>query len=86
MNIQRTVHDHAVHQGSERNLEGVQILFAKADSETALRVRIDQQDFLTPAGQSDSEVYCGRCLADAALLVDECDDFGVVHGFTFPFK
>ncbi len=50
-------------------------MFAEAYGQTALRVCVNEQNFLTLTDESDSVVHSGRRLADAAFLVDNCDDF-----------
>ena len=49
---------------------------SKADRQVGLRVHVDAQDAETLLGQRAGEVDCGSRLADAALLVCDCDDFG----------
>ena len=71
MRIERTVHNDTVHEGGEGEVEIREILLAKADSKTALRVSVDQQNLLASAGKTDTVVHSGRCLANAALLVDD---------------
>ena len=71
MRIERTVHIDTVHEGGEGEVEIREILLAKADGQTALRVSVDQQNFLASAGKADAVVHSGRCFANAALLVDD---------------
>ncbi len=54
-------------------------MFAEAYGQTALRVCVNEQNFLTLTDESDSVVHSGRRLADAAFLVDNCDDFCTIH-------
>ena len=44
-----------------------------------LRVRIDDQHFLLKYRQRCSEVDCGRCLADSALLICYCYYFSHIR-------
>ena len=65
-------------------MDAVQIMLAEADGQAALGVCVYEQDFLLSAGKTDAEVQSGRCLSDAALLVDDGNDFCVFHvGFCF---
>ena len=49
----------------------------EADRQAALRVSVDQQDFLSDLRQPDSQVGTGRCLANAAFLVGNGNDLRV---------
>lgn len=71
MGIERTVHNDTVHEGGEGEVEVREILLTKTDGQAALRVSVDQQNLLASAGKTDAVVHSGRCLANAALLVDD---------------
>ena len=49
----------------------------QADRQAALRVSVDQQDFLSGLRQPDSQVGTGRCFANATFLVGDGDDLRV---------
>ncbi len=83
--VDRSIHNDPVHEGSERKMDAVQIMLAKADGQTALRVCVYEQNFLLSTGKTDAEVQSGSRLTDAALLIDYGNDFCVFHGFLFPF-
>ena len=60
----------------EQRVDGGRALLriqAERDGGVGLRVEIDEQDALTEARQTGAQVHRGGALADAALLVDECD-------------
>ena len=82
--VDGSIHNNSVHEGSEREMDAVQIMLAEADGQAALGVCVYEQDFLLSAGKTDAEVQSGRRLSDAALLVDDGNDFCVFHvGFCF---
>ena len=49
----------------------------QADGQAALRVSVDQQDFLPSLRQTDSKIGTGCGFANAALLVGDGDDLRV---------
>ena len=82
--VDGSIHNDPVHERSEREMDAVQIMLAEADGQAALGVCVYEQDFLLSAGKTDAEVQSGRRLSDAALLVDDGNDFCVFHvGFCF---
>jgi len=86
MRIARLSHHIPVHDCCEADGEIVKIVHTERDGQTALRISIDQKDFLASASQSDSQVQNGCRLTDAALLIHYCNDFCVFHGFMFSFR
>ena len=82
--VDGSIHNDPVHERSEREMDAVQIMLAEADGQAALGVCVHEQDFLLSTGKTDAEVQSGRRLSDAALLVDDGNDFCVFHvGFVF---
>ena len=82
--VDGSIHNDSVHEGSERDMDAVQIMLAEADGQTALRVCVYEQNFLISTGKTDAEVQSGCRLSNAALLVDDGNDFCVFHvGFVF---
>ena len=69
------------HSVRQRKGQLVRPGIAQADRQAALRVSVDQQDFLSGLRQPDSQVGTGRCLANAAFLVGNGNDLRV-HDFT----
>ena len=84
--VDGSIHNDPVHQGSEREMDAVQIMLAKADGQTALRVCVYEQNLLVSAGKTDAEVQSGSRLTDAALLIDYGNDFCVFHVGLFSFR
>ena len=56
-----------------------EVMLAQAHGQAALRVCVYQKNLFSSASESDAEVQSGRCLADAALLVDDGNNFCVFH-------
>src|SRR4051812_23373973 len=69
----RLVHEHVVHRQLER--VGVDALRHR---QVALGVHVHAQDTVARFGERDRQVQRRRRLRHAALLVGECDDFGLL--------
>ena len=81
--------------GGERVVDGAAVggaaLHAEARRQVGLRVEVDEEDALVGEGEGGGEVDGGGGLADAALLVRDCDDLahfqtvtgGIPMGATF---
>ena len=67
--MNRLTHQDMPHSVRQRKGQLVRLGIAQADRQAALRVSVDQQDFLSGLRQPDSQVGTGRCLANAAFLV-----------------
>ena len=77
--IDRSIHDDTVHEGSERKIETIEVMFTETYGQTALRICVHKEYGLISASETDSEVQSGRSLTNAALLVDDRDDFCLFH-------
>ena len=55
----------------------VRLGMAQADGQAALRVPVDQQNFLPGLRQPNPQVRAGGCLANAAFLVGDGDNLRV---------
>ena len=75
--MNRLIHQDMLHSVRQRKGQLVRLGIAQADRQAALRVSVDQQDFLSGLRQPDSQVGTGRCLANAAFLVGDGDDLRV---------
>jgi hypothetical protein len=60
---------------------GIRVGNAYGDGQAALGISIHQKYALALTGQPYTQIHCGGCLTDAALLVGHGDDFAVVHLF-----
>ena len=74
---QRLVHQDTAHRIGQGKGQLVRLGMAQADGQAALRVSVDQQDFLSGLRQPDSQVGTGRCLAHTAFLVGNGDNLCV---------
>ena len=75
--MNRLIHQDMPHSVRQRKGQLVRLGIAQADRQAALRVSVDQQDFFSGLRQPDSQVGTGRCLANAAFLVGNGNDFRV---------
>ena len=62
--MNRLIHQDTPHSVRQRKGQLVRPGIAQADRQAALRVSVDQQDFLSGLRQPDSQVGTGRCLAN----------------------
>ena len=67
--------EHVVH----RLLQRVRV-DALGHRQVALRIHVDAEHAMARLCERDGEVERGRRLGDAALLIRESDDLGLVHG------
>ena len=84
--VDGSIHNNSVHEGSEREMNVIQIMLAEADGQAALRICVYEQNFLLSTGKTDAEVQSSCRLSDAALLVDYGNDFCVFHVVLFSFR
>ena len=75
--MNRLIHQDMPHSVRQRKGQLVRLGIAQADRQAALRVSVDQQDFLSGLRQPDSQVGTGCCFANAAFLVGNGDDLCV---------
>ena len=74
---QRLIHQDTAHSIGQGKWQFVRLGMAQADGQAALRISVNQQHFLPGLRQSNTQVFTGRCLADAAFLVGDGDDLRV---------
>ena len=74
---QRLVHQDTAHRVGQSKGQLVRLGMAQADGQAALRVSVDQQDFLSGLRQTDSKIGTGGGFANAALLVGNGNDLRV---------
>ena len=75
--VGRKVHiaDLSEHGAPKCICEGIRVGNAHGDGQAALGISIHQQHALARTGQPYTQINCGGCLANAALLVGNGDDF-----------
>ncbi len=79
--VDRADHIFGLRGSGEQRVDGGRALLrveAERDGRVGLRIEVDEQNLLPEAGEARAEVDRGGALADATLLVDECDG---VHEF-----
>ena len=69
------VHQDTAHRIGQGKGQLVRLGMPQADGQAALRVPVDQQHFLPGLRQPNPQVRAGGCLANAAFLVGDGDDF-----------
>ena len=74
---QRLVHQDTAHRVGQGKGQLVRLGMAQADGQAALRVPVDQQNFLPGLRQPNPQVRAGGCLANAAFLVGDGDNLRV---------
>ena len=74
---QRLVHQDTAHCVGQGKGQLVRLGMAQADGQAALRVPVDQQNFLPGLRQPNPQVRAGGCLANAAFLVGDGDNLRV---------
>ena len=78
---QRLVHQDTAHRVGQSKGQLVRLGMAQADGQAALRVSVDQQNFLPRLRQPDTQICAGGCLANAAFLVGDGDNLCVHFSF-----
>ena len=74
---QRLVHQDTAHSVGQGKGQLVRLGMTQADGQAALWVSVNQQHFLPGLRQSNTQVFTGRCLADASFLVGDGDNLRV---------
>lgn len=59
----RLIPDNAFHHVGKRRLQVIGSLLPESDTQTSLRICVDQKYRFSRFCQSDPEVFAGRCLA-----------------------
>lgn len=78
--------DHSIHYSGKRNVQFVGILDSEADSQAALRIRVNKQDSVSFVCEAHTEIEGSSCLSDPAFLVRDGNHMTVVHGdSSFPY-
>ena len=77
----RLVHQDTTHRVGQSKGQLVRLGMAQADGQAALRVSVDQQNFLPRLRQPDTQICAGGCLANAAFLVGDGDNLCVHFSF-----
>ena len=65
--------DHSIHYSGKRNVQFVGILDSEADSQAALRIRINKQDSVSFVCEAYTEIEGSSCLSDTAFNEAEID-------------